>query len=42
MKRRHLLSLLVLAPLSVVGLRFTWLGRTYLQKDGWVLKSEDL
>lgn len=42
MKRRHLIGLALLAPLSLMLLRHFGVGPKYVEKDGWILKPEDL
>lgn len=42
MKRRQLIGLALLAPLSLLVLRHFGIGPKYVEKNGWILKPEDL
>ncbi len=42
MKRRQFLLFAMLAPVSQVLLRHFGIGPKYVEKDGWILKPEDL
>jgi hypothetical protein len=42
MKRRTILALALLAPLSIAAISRSEFGRRLLQRNGWILKPEDL
>jgi hypothetical protein len=42
MKRRQFFLYAMLAPLSLVILRHFGIGPKYIEKNGWILKSDDL
>jgi hypothetical protein len=42
MKRRQFVLFALLAPLSLGLLRHFGIGPKYVEKDGWILKPEDL
>lgn len=42
MKRRMFLTLALVAPFSVALLRQMGVGSKYIEKNGWILKPEDL
>ena len=42
MKRRQFFLFAMLAPVSLILLRHFGIGPKYIEKDGWILKPEDL
>jgi hypothetical protein len=42
MRRRFFLTFAFITPLSLALLRHFGIGSKYIEKDGWILKPEDL
>lgn len=42
MKRRQFFLFAMLAPLSLMALRHFGVGSKYVEKNGWILKSDDV